>query len=63
MGWKTDNTWLDSNRRQEISVCYSRYIGSGALLAHYLISTVGSFLWVKVAGAEADQSPPSTGKV
>jgi len=28
MGWITDKTWLDSNHRQEISVCYSGYIGS-----------------------------------
>jgi hypothetical protein len=62
MGWISDKTWLDSKHRQEISVCYSSYIGSGALLAHYLISTDGSFLWGKTAGAEADQSPPSTGK-
>jgi len=63
MGWITDKTWLDSNHRWEISVCCSSYIGSGSLLAHYLISTVGGFLWGKVAGAEADQSPLSTGKV
>lgn len=63
MGWITDRTWLDSNHRREISVSYSSYIGSGALLAHYLISTVGNFLWGNVAGDEADQSPPSAGKV
>jgi len=44
---------LEELCRQEIFVCYGSYIGSGALLAHYLISTVGSFLWDKVAGAGA----------
>jgi len=37
--------------------------GSGAILAHYLVSTMVSFLGGKVAGAEADQSPPSIAKV
>jgi len=63
MGWITDKTWLDPNHRREISVCYSSYIVSSALLAHYLISTVGSFLWGKVVGTETDRSPLSTGKV
>jgi hypothetical protein len=58
-GWSGFNSW----QGQDSSLLHSIKTGSGAQPVSYTMDTTGCFPRSKVAGGEADHSPPSSAEV